>query len=174
MALADLISILSGAAVYVPLLSVITGGILGKLKVFLPDENLIENKTGIKREELFENIAKNYQALLNTSLKMPDKYNMRGDPPRKPDLLADHVTEFFRVFTIVREFDVIRRRIRTAYSVLFATTLLGILGVVLALVWDASRPVVAIVAVLAILTQLCAACFLRQQEARVKDLLRTI
>ena len=173
MALPDVVSHLSSAAVYLPVLAALTGGVLSKVKPFLPDEEQAENKIDFKKQAMFEKVTRAVQEVLKAALKMPDIVDLRGNPPREPDRIADLVNEVFRVLHIVREFDAILLGIRRGFSVLFFTTVLGLVGFLLALFWDVSRPVVAIAAIVLILSQIGVVCIVRRQAARVKDLVRT-
>lgn len=172
MAPAEFFSRLGDAAVFLPLLSAITGGVLAKVKAFLPDERDVERRIDLKRDGLFDRIASRHQKLLDGLLEKMQAVELRGNPPREPDLLVDYVADLFRSFSMVTELDVIFRRIRACYTALLYTVILGLAGSAVACLWEGSRPCVATLAILMILAQLFIACFIRRLEGRVKELSR--
>jgi len=167
--LANLSAYLSDAAVYIPIISTVTGSIMSLFKPFLVPEKEFSVRINMRKEVLSEKLARELGAVLNASLSMESSDDLRGTS----DLIGGYTSEVFRVFDVVSELERIRDRVRKSYGTLLFTVGVAILSLVLALAWPSSRAGVALFSLFLILLQFSLAYILRSQEGALERYERT-
>jgi hypothetical protein len=142
------------AASFYPALVPVVFGTLNYFKVWLPNEDDVRRRCSAHREFLNEKINNALCRILAEATRL-GAVDLRGAAPKKPDLIADHTTEVFRVFRIHSVLDTIEATLHRTHTLLLVTAVIGVFCLVGAFVLADLRPHFTIAALLIFVLQAC-------------------
>lgn len=158
----DALKAFAEAAVLASVAPILLGGLIGLFKPFLRTDGEFANDVQLKKEVRVENVATRLQTVLETV------EDLRGDPPGKPDVLGAAVREVFGAVDDFILLGLLRGRYKAATNYLLVTACLGIGLLLTAVLWQASRGVVALSAIAMTLTQVITALFMRHWALKLE------
>jgi hypothetical protein len=172
---------LGNTSFFSAIVPIAVGGLLTHFKPWLPTEDDVRKRVDQRREALLEGVCKLFHRLLTqavaaglTSLDPKSLKELRGAPPNEPDLIADHTTELFRTFAVLRELEGIQQGIKGYYTCLFVTAGVGVLGLLASLPLAEARPCVAALCYAAVVVQLYSVVSIRRLAKRLETYEKTM
>lgn len=112
---------------YISLLVLIIGLVSNYLKPFVKSQDFFEEDIGLILSEIKEKICKEYFSLLKTALDIDSLSSLRGTPSNTPDLINTYTALLFKSVERTLELKKVLRKVRTIYSFLFFSTIIGLI-----------------------------------------------
>jgi hypothetical protein len=112
----------------------------------------------LKKLAFANELAENLQLVANAAFSGNP---LRGGAPNAPDVAGKFARDMLRMFATLGDLEAIHAKVKTSYSALFGTFVLGALGLVLAVLYAPSRSYVTFLGALLILAQIGVAVRIR-------------
>jgi hypothetical protein len=164
---------LGSTSIFSAIIPIVIGGGLAHFKVWLPAEDDVRKRVELRKQVLREGVTKLFQAVLTKAMECIVVKDLRGSPPKETDILSDHTCELFRVFAVFVELEQIQRGIRWVYTYLFFSAAFGILELLVAVPLEKTRPWIAVLSYVVIISQVYAVGFLRRCAKRLEEYEKT-
>lgn len=136
---------LAATSYYAALIPIVFGG-LNYFKGWLPSEDDIRKRCGTHREILNEKINKCLFRIIDNFQRSLQASDLRGAPPKEPDVIADYTAEVFRVFYVHAALMATECTLRRTHTFLLTTAIIGVLCLGVAMPFETLRPFVAMFA----------------------------
>jgi hypothetical protein len=148
----------------------VLGGVLVYFKPWLPSEDDIRKRSDLKRQVLLEQANKRLQQLLSQLQKADfDLKDLRGAPPGQPDLIADYTAEFLKAIEAAERLLKIYACVKVSYTLFLATVAVGLVGLLMAFLFETTRQYVSIMCYLVIGFQLLLVLIIRRWMGRFEE-----
>lgn len=125
--------------------TILVGGVTPHLNLYLEPIRDFRSRMSAQKRDLLVRLAGRHAEVLRDLARATDeplRSFVVAPKTAEPDKIDGYTSEMFRVvgvFARLREFD---RRIRAGHTILFATTCLGVVGVIASALIPAARPYV--------------------------------
>ncbi|MGD8451461.1 MAG: hypothetical protein PVJ57_06550 [Phycisphaerae bacterium] len=119
---------------------IIVGALATYFKPFIESQASFRSRVKLRRQALLEQLAVKHAALLQHVRQLPDGDLVRGDGREEPDLVGNLTDETFRLFAIFHRLETLRLVVRSAYTALLGTIILGAGGALASWLWIDARP----------------------------------
>jgi hypothetical protein len=156
---------LASTSSYAAIIPIVLGGGLAFFKPLIPTEDDIRTRTNARIDALRENINGQIHGLLTKAVFSLDPTKLRGDVtaiPPEPDVVGDCLSEVFRITRILPRLESIRKRNSFVHTYISYTIAFGILSFLFTNLVESSRPYVALLCYMVIISQICAAGLIRR------------
>jgi hypothetical protein len=124
------------AAVSASAAPLLIGGAVERLQLFLEPLQPFRDRVRLRRTALVEQLASKHALLLESVKEATSDEPMRGyvraPQGSEPDRIGEFTSETFRLFAIFHRLEVLGFFVRAGHGLLLLTTVLGLIGVVLA------------------------------------------
>ena len=157
-----------GAVSYYAAITPIVFSGLNYFKLWLPSEDDLRNRCRQHREVLNEKINKSFAHIIDKARSLQGA-ELRGAPPKDPDLIADHTVEVFRVFYVHHALDATEATLGRVHTILLSSLVGGGICLLIALPSDKLRPYLALVAIGIFTAQVVSVFCVRRALKRLRE-----
>jgi hypothetical protein len=98
-----------------------------------------------------------------------DIEELRGSPPKKPDVVADYTESCIQAVAILAKVNTLQERFKICYGYLFVTVALGLLAFLIAITFESSRSYVSLACYVLIVSQFWVVLLLRRYGRRLEN-----
>lgn len=150
----------------IPLLASLFG-LLGYLKVFIPDEESLNKKVSfLKENHLQKIISRNYASLLSSAINTYDPNSLSN--PESSDLIGDFVKTNYKALFFLFDLRNISGKIEKSYTYLFYSFILAIIFSILTLFFSKLGTFIGLFAAMIIFFQIYHFIKIRRIEENIK------
>jgi hypothetical protein len=134
-------------------------------------EDEIRTRVTARIDSLRENINIQVHGLLIKAVLSLDPRQLRGDQtatPPEPDVVGDCLSEVFKIARLIPQLERIRKRNNLAHTYLYFTIAFGVLSLLLINLVQSSRPYLALLCYVIIISQIVAVGLIRWYKGRLE------
>lgn len=168
---------LISTSTYAAIIPILLGGGLTLFKPFIPSEDDIRARSTARIDALRELINVQVHRLLTKAVLSLDPKALRGDPtvkPPEPDVVGDCLSEVFKIARIIPRLERLRTHNKVVHTYLYSTIAFGVISVLSVNLLDASRPYVALLSYIVIISQILAVGLIRLYKGQLEHYERSI
>lgn len=168
---------LISTSTYAAIIPILLGGGLTLFKPFVPAEDEMRARSMARIDALRELINVQVHRMLTKAVLSLDPRSLRGDPtvnPPEPDVIGDSLTEIFKIARIIPQLERLRTHTKFVHSYLYFTIAFGVVSVLLVNMVDTSRPYVALLSYIIIISQILAVGLIRLYKGRLEHYERSV
>lgn len=162
---------LASTSTYAAIIPIVLGGGFALFKPLIPTEDDIRTRANARIDALRENINVLIHGLLTKAVFSFDPAKLRGDVtaiPPEPDVVGNCLSEVFKIALIIPRLERIRERNKLVHTYLYFTIVIGVLSLLLVNLAESSRPYVALLCYLVIISQISAIGLIRSYKNQLE------
>jgi hypothetical protein len=162
---------LESTSTYAAIIPIVLGGGITLFKHWVPTEDSIRTRVNTRIDTLRENINILVNGLLMKAVLSLDPKKLRGDTtanPPEPDAVGDCLSEIFKILKLVHCLEVVLKRNSYVHTYLYWTVAFGIVSFLIVNLVSASRPYLALLCYVVILSQIITVGLIRRFKKQLE------